>query len=157
MPTPASWHGRFHRGLLRPPILQRGVPPTLSATPLLVSTVSVPLLTLGCGSRALAELHLPCLSSQLESWQCLWWGWELSYQHPPWEAWACACTPQGAALAWGPQPVCHEALIKVWQYKAHGFPAFGPLCYLLSRRASAGSGSRKGRGGETEGAAQMGL
>lgn len=96
------------------PILQRGVPPTLSATLLLVSTVSVPLLTLGCGSGTLAELHLPCLCSQLESWQCLWRDWELSYQHPPWEAWACACPQHGAALAWGPQPVCQEALIKVW-------------------------------------------
>lgn len=48
------------------PVLKRGVPPTLSATLLLVSTVSVPLLTLGCGSGTLAELHLPCLCSHRE-------------------------------------------------------------------------------------------
>lgn len=62
------------------------VPPALSVPLWVTSTGSVPLPTFDCGSRTLAELHLPFLRSQLESWQCLWLGWELSCQQPPREA-----------------------------------------------------------------------
>ena len=62
------------------------VPPALSVPLWVISTGSVPLPTFDCGTRTLAELHLPFLCSQLESWQRLWLGWELSCQQPPWEA-----------------------------------------------------------------------